>query len=63
MLVYDVLGQGYCQDAFKAGIIDPASVIIAEIKNASSIAGLLLTSAASIVDIHEKNEQQGMGMP
>ena len=63
MLVYDVLGQGYCQDAFKAGIIDPASVIIAEIKNASSIAGLLLTSAASIVDIPEKNEQQGMNMP
>jgi len=43
-------------DMIKAGIIDPASVIISEVDNASSIAGLLLTSSGAIVDVPEKEQ-------
>lgn len=34
-------------------VIDPASVIISEIDNASSIAGLMLTTAGAIADVKE----------
>ena len=33
------------------GLIDPASVIISEVDNASSIAGLMLTTIGAIVDV------------
>ena len=55
---YDVLKDEYLDDAYSAGLIDPASVVISEVENAASIAGLLLTSTAAIVDIPDKNEQQ-----
>lgn len=64
---YDVLGRRYCR-MLEAGIIDPTSVIISEVENASSIGGLLLTSAGIIVDKPEENKAQmpggmGGGMP
>lgn len=52
---YDALNRKYC-NMIEAGIIDPTSVIISEVENASSIAGLMLTSSAAIVDIND-NEQ------
>ena len=52
---YDVLNDKYC-NVVEAGIIDPTSVIISEVQNASSIAGLLLTSVGAIVDVPEKSE-------
>ena len=55
---YDVLKDEYLDDAYSAGLIDPASVVISEVENAASIAGLLLTSTAAIVDIPDKNDQQ-----
>lgn len=65
---YDVLNKRYV-DMIEAGIIDPTSVIISEVDNASSIAGTMLTTAGAIVDVPEvKNDhectcgQQPMGM-
>lgn len=50
---YDVLNKKYC-DLVENGIIDPASVIISEVDNASSIAGILLTTSAAVIDVPEE---------
>ncbi|MFQ6605851.1 MAG: chaperonin GroEL, partial [Fidelibacterota bacterium] len=39
---------------FDSGIIDPAKVARVAVENAASIAGLLLTTEASITEIPEK---------
>ena len=43
-------------DLMGAGIIDPAKVTRSALQNASSIAGLLLTTEATVTDLPEKNE-------
>ncbi len=58
--------NGVYVDMIAAGIIDPAKVTRSAIQYAASIAGLLLTTEASIVDIPEKKDAQtpaasGMG--
>jgi chaperonin GroEL len=52
-------------DAFEAGIIDPAKVVITAVKNATSVAGTILTTESVIFEKEEKNEkpQNPMGMP
>lgn len=50
---YDVLSKKYL-NMVDNGIIDPASVIVSEVDNASSIAGLLLTTVGAIVDVPEE---------
>ena len=50
---YDVLNKKYC-DLVENGVIDPASVIISEVDNASSIAGILLTTSAAVIDVPEE---------
>jgi chaperonin GroEL len=51
---YDVISKRYT-DMIESGIIDPTEVVINEINNASSIAGLLLTTSCIITDkIDEK---------
>ncbi len=52
-------------DMFEAGIIDPAKVERTALQNAASIAGLLLTTEATISDLpDEKKDAQGhTGMP
>lgn len=50
---YNVLSKEYC-NMIDCGIIDPTNVIINEIQNASSVASLLLTTAAAIVDEPEE---------
>ena len=52
---YDVLSKTYC-NMIESGIIDPTSVIISEVENASSIAGLLLTTTGAIVDAPENKK-------
>ena len=52
---YDVLSKKYC-NMIEAGIIDPTSVIISEVENASSIAGLLLTTSGAIVDVPDEDK-------
>lgn len=52
---YDVL-QGEYVDMIAAGVIDPTKVTRTALQNASSIAGLLLTTEALITDIPEKEK-------
>ncbi|NQV37653.1 MAG: chaperonin GroEL [Candidatus Marinimicrobia bacterium] len=58
---YDAHNNEYV-NMFKAGIIDPAKVARVAVENAASIAGLLLTTEASITEIPEKNPA-GPAMP
>jgi chaperonin GroEL len=53
--------SGEYVDLIKAGIVDPAKVTRSALQNASSIAGLLLTTEVLITDLPEK--KQGGGMP
>ena len=48
------------EDLLKAGVIDPAKVTKNALINASSIAGLMLTTEALVSEIKEKDEG---GMP
>lgn len=53
---YDVLNEKYV-DMIEGGIIDPASVIISEIDNASSIGGVMLTTSGAIIDVKEDDKK------
>ena len=58
--------NGEYVDLIKAGIVDPAKVTRSALQNASSIAGLLLTTEVLITDIPEKKQSMppmGGGMP
>jgi chaperonin GroEL len=57
---YDALNGVYV-DMFQAGVVDPAKVTRSALENAASIAGLLLTTEALIVEIPEK-KGAGAGM-
>jgi chaperonin GroEL len=50
---YDAL-NGVFADMFQIGVVDPVKVTRSALENAASIAGLLLTTEALIVDIPEK---------
>ncbi len=50
------IATGEYVDMFKAGIVDPTKVARSAIQNASSIAGLLLTTEAVIVEIPEADK-------
>ena len=56
---YDVLTKSF-ENMIENGIVDPAAVVISEIKNSSSIAGLLLTTSAAIVDEPEEKKDAGI---
>ncbi|KJS42876.1 MULTISPECIES: chaperonin GroEL [unclassified Roseovarius] len=49
-------------DMFKFGVIDPAKVVRTALEDASSIAGLLITTEAMVADKPQK-ESSGGGMP
>jgi chaperonin GroEL len=42
-------------NAFEAGIIDPAKVVITALKNAASVAGTILTTESVIFSVEDKN--------
>ncbi|HEX8367416.1 MAG TPA: chaperonin GroEL [Pyrinomonadaceae bacterium] len=44
------------EDLLAAGIIDPAKVVRTALQNAASIAGLMLTTDATIIDVPEKKK-------
>ena len=44
-------------DAFEAGIIDPAKVVITAVKNAASVAGTILTTESVIFEKKDKDEK------
>lgn len=50
---YDAKTEKYCQDMFKAGIIDPLRVTRMALENAVSIAALVLTTETAVVDKEE----------
>jgi chaperonin GroEL len=49
-------GTGVFEDLVKAGVIDPAKVTKTALVNASSIAGLMLTTEAMVGEIKEKDK-------
>ena len=53
--------NGAYVDMIAEGIIDPAKVTRTALQNAASIAGLLLTTEASICDIPEEKKEAGHG--
>lgn len=61
---FDALKEEYV-DMIKAGIVDPAKVTRSAIENASSVAAMILTTEAAVIDV-EKDEPMmpggGMGM-
>ena len=61
---FDAYNNEYA-DMFAAGIVDPAKVTRSALENAASIAGLLLTTEALIVDLPDRKGGGGMpaGMP
>lgn len=59
---YDVMSKEF-KNMVDAGIIDPADVVINEIQNASSVASLLLTTEALIVDEPDENKHNVQAMP
>ncbi len=56
---YDAMNNQYV-DMFKAGIVDPAKVTRSALENAVSVAAMLLTTEAAVVDVPEK---KGCGAP
>ena len=66
---YDALNNTFC-DMFKSGVVDPAKVTRSALENAASVASMLLTTEAAVVDIPEETKPQmpdmsgmgGMGM-
>ncbi len=56
---YDAMNDQYV-DMFKAGIVDPAKVTRSALENAVSVAAMLLTTEAAVVDVPEK---KGCGAP
>lgn len=59
---YDFSKDEYV-DMFKSGVIDPAKVTRTALQNASSIAGLLLTTECLITDVPEKEKPAMPAMP
>ncbi len=57
---YDAKSETYV-DMLKAGIIDPKKVTRVALENAASVAGMILTTECSLIDIKEDNG--GGGMP
>ncbi|HUJ44230.1 MAG TPA: chaperonin GroEL [Stellaceae bacterium] len=54
------VATGQYEDLVKAGVVDPTKVTRIALQNASSIAGLLLTTEAMITEIPEKKEKNPM---
>jgi chaperonin GroEL len=50
------------EDLVKAGVIDPAKVTRTALQNAASIAGLMLTTEATICELAEKTKEPAMPM-
>jgi chaperonin GroEL len=47
-------------DMFKAGVIDPAKVVRSALQNAASVAGLIITTEASIAEAPKKDKSPAM---
>ena len=56
---YDALNNKFC-DMFAAGVVDPAKVTRSALENAASVASMLLTTEAAVVDIPEETKAAAM---
>lgn len=56
---YNAATEQY-EDLVEAGVIDPAKVTRYALQNAASIAGLMLTTEATVSEIHEESNSQAM---
>jgi len=54
---YDALGERY-GDMFEFGIVDPAKVTRSALQNAASIAGMVLTTQAVVVELPEEKKKE-----
>ena len=59
---YDALNNQFV-DMFQAGIVDPAKVTRSALENAASVASMLLTTEAAVVDIPEEKGPELPSMP
>ncbi len=59
---YDAYNDEFV-NLFEKGIVDPAKVTRSALQNAASVAGLLLTTEALVVDLPEKKSAMPAGMP
>ncbi|MAG84179.1 molecular chaperone GroEL, partial [Candidatus Poribacteria bacterium] len=59
---YDALRDEF-GDMFQAGVIDPTKVVRVALQNASSIAGLMITTEALVADIPEEAPPMPAGPP
>ena len=65
---YDAMNNKFV-DMFEAGIVDPAKVTRSALENAASVASMLLTTEAAVVEIPEEKAPEmpmggmGGGMP
>ena len=57
---FDAMREEYCE-LIKAGIMDPVKVVRVALKNAASVAGLLLTTETAITDMPEPSQGGGAG--
>ena len=57
---YDAQSGEYC-DMVKAGIIDPVKVVRCALQDAASVAGLLITTEATIAELPKKEEPHSHG--
>jgi len=53
---------GEYEDLIASGVLDPAKVTCWALENASSVAGLILTTECLVVEIPEKDKPAGDGM-
>ena len=54
-------GTGEYEDLLQAGIVDPTKVVRSAIQNASSVAGLLLTTETLVTEVEEKPQPDAHG--
>ncbi len=59
---YNVAKDKY-ENLVEAGVIDPTKVVRYALQNASSIAGLMLTTEALVSELPEKEDKKGGGAP
>ena len=56
---FDAAAEEY-GDLIERGIIDPTKVVRCALQNASSVAGLMLTTEVMVTDLPEEKKEQGM---
>lgn len=54
-------GTGEYEDLLQAGIVDPTKVVRSALQNASSVAGLLLTTETLVTEVEEKPQPEAHG--